>query len=69
MYERLENKFKELCDTKFELKSKLNNIKKDLNLTNWELKEFCMSLIEDQIGKIEMDLDSILDEMHKIKNS
>lgn len=69
MYERLENKFKELCDTKFDLKRKLKNIKKNLNLTNWELKEFCMSLIEDQIGKIEMELDLILDEMYKIKNS
>lgn len=69
MYERLENKFKELCDTKFDLKRKLKNIKKNLNLTNWELKEFCMASIEDEIGKIEMELDSLLDEMYRIKNS
>ena len=69
IYEKLENKFKNLCDIKFEYKEKLDNIKKHLNLTNWELKEVCMSLIEDEIGKIEMELDLLLNEMYKIKNS
>lgn len=68
-YETLENRFKELCNTKFELKHKIQNLNSNIKTYNWELKTFPVAIIQDKIGKIEIELDQILDEMYRIKNS
>lgn len=67
--ETLENKFVELCKTKDKYKKEITHIKLYLNLSNWENKIYSISVIEDKIGKIDMELDYLLEQMYKLKNS
>lgn len=67
--ESLENKFIELCKIKQEYYERIDNIKLYLRLFDWEEKIYSISLIQDKIGKIDMELDELLEKMYKLKNS
>ena len=68
-YETLADKFKKLCSIKFDIKEKIENYKKNTTVYNWESQTLYISILQDKIGKIDMQLDEILDKMNIIKNS
>lgn len=68
-YETLADKFKKLCNIKFDIKEKIENCQKDTTVYNWESQTLYISILQDKIGKIDMQLDEILDKMNIIKNS
>lgn len=67
-YEKLANDFKELCNKKFEIKHILES-ENNINILNWETKCAYLSILQDKIGIIDMQLDELLDKMMLIKNS
>ena len=68
-YETLADKFKKLCKIKFDIKEKIENCQKDTTVYNWESQTLYISILQDKIGKIDMQLDEMLDKMNIIKNS
>lgn len=68
-YETLANNFKKLCNIKFDIKEKIENYQKNTTVYNWESQTLYISILQDKIGKIDMQLDEILDKMNIIKNS
>ena len=68
-YETLADKFKKLCSIKFDIKEKIENYQKNTTVYNWESQTLYISILQDKIGKIDMQLDEILDKMNIIKNS
>ena len=68
-YETLANNFKKLCNIKFDIKEKIESYQKNTTVHNWESQTLYISILQDKIGKIDMQLDEILDKMNIIKNS
>lgn len=68
-YEILADKFKKMCSIKFDIKEKIENYQKNTTVYNWESQTLYISILQDKIGKIDMQLDEILDKMNIIKNS
>jgi len=67
--ESLENQFIELCKMKKDYKKKIESIKMFLRLSNWEDNIYSISIIQDKINGIDMELDFLLDKMYNLKNS
>lgn len=65
----LEKEFVELSKTKFKLKKEITNINNYLTILDWEINTYNISLIQDKIGKIDMELDELINKMDSIKNS
>ena len=65
--EILEKRFVELCDFKFQLKAQIKT--KKVILSSWEDDVFDISIMQDKIGKIDMVLDELIENMNAIKNS
>lgn len=65
--EILEKRFVELCDFKFQLKTQIET--KKVILSSWEDDVFDISIMQDKIGKIDMVLDELIENMNAIKNS
>lgn len=65
----LEREFVELSKTKFKLKKEITNINNYLTILDWEINTYNISLIQDKIGQIDMELDELIKKMDSIKNS
>lgn len=65
--EILEKRFVELCDFKFQLKAQIET--KKVILSSWEDDVSDISIMQDKIGKIDMVLDELIENMNAIKNS
>ena len=65
----LEKEFVELSKTKFKLKKEITNINNYLTILDWEINTYNISLIQDKIGQIDMELDELIKKMDSIKNS
>ena len=65
----LEKEFVELSKTKFKLKKEITNINNYLTILDWEINTYNISLIQDKIGQIDMELDELINKMDSIKNS
>ena len=65
----LEKEFVELSKTKFKLKKEITNINNYLTILDWETNTYNISLIQDKIGQIDMELDELINKMDSIKNS
>ena len=65
--EILEKRFVELCDFKFQLKAQIET--KKVILSSWEDDVFDISIMQDKIGKIDMVLDELIENMNAIKHS
>lgn len=66
-YLDLAEQFKKLCKLKFKYKEYIEKINQSINIYNWETKTYFISIIQDNIGKIDIKLDNILNEMNKTK--
>ena len=65
----LEKEFVKLSKTKFKLKKEITNINNYLTILDWEINTYNISLIQDKIGQIDMELDELINKMDSIKNS
>ena len=65
----LEKEFVELSKTKFKLKKEIANINNYLTILDWEINTYNISMIQDKIGQIDMELDKLMNKMDSIKNS
>lgn len=65
----LEKEFVELSKTKFKLKKEIATINHYLTILDWEINTYNISLIQDKIGQIDMELDELIKKMDSIKNS
>ena len=65
----LEKEFVELSKTKFKFKKEITNINNYLTILDWETNTYNISLIQDRIGQIDMELDELINKMDSIKNS
>lgn len=65
----LEKEFVELSKTKFKLKKEIANINNYLTILDWEINTYNISMIQDKIGQIDMELDKLINKMDSIKNS
>ena len=65
----LEKEFVELSKTKFKLKKEISTINHYLTILDWEINTYNISLIQDKIGQIDMELDELIKKMDSIKNS
>ena len=65
--EILEKRFVELCDFKFQLKAQIET--KKVILSSWEDDVSDISIMQDKIGKIDMVLNELIENMNAIKNS
>lgn len=65
----LEKEFVELSKTKFKLKKQITNINNYLTILDWEINTYNISLIQDKIGQIDIELDELINKMDSIKNS
>lgn len=65
----LEKEFVELSKTKFKLKKQIATINHYLTILDWEINTYNISLIQDKIGQIDMELDELIKKMDSIKNS
>lgn len=65
----LEKEFVKLSKTKFKLKKEITNINNYLTILDWEINTYNISLIQDKIGQIDMELDELIKKMDSIKNS
>lgn len=65
----LEKEFVELSKTKFKFKKEIATINHHLTILDWEINTYNISLIQDKIGQIDMELDELIKKMDSIKNS
>lgn len=67
--EALQKRFVELCDFKFQLEDKIEDLNSKIMLSNWEADMSDISKVQDKIGQLDMAIDDLIDEMSRLKNS
>lgn len=69
IFNKLQKKFCDLCDLKFNYLKKIKDIKSHITIENWELLTQIQSTFEDKIELIEIQLDFLIDEMYEFRRT
>lgn len=69
LYNSLEKKFLELCNTKFKYLKRIDYINAMILINNWEEKTEEIALLQTKIELIDIQLDYLIDEMYEFKKT